>query len=227
MMSLASIKIIVECLLKILKFCKIHNISSLFIGVCAITTLYIVFNEFYLKNRFYEDVRRSAIINKKIADVVKSCGVGSFVSWSTISDLEINKIGRKMRFNDIVGCLSNDEKHCPASVKYSNKLYTAESRVGLDDYVHFAGSQNGMIVSCEINSREISCPHYTPLLLKEMVRNTNLELTSISFILVRNWKADIIYIFTLSFSKSSVPTCTKQNGNILLESLARTAIENL
>ena len=227
MITLASIKIIFDILTKSFKFCHVHRISSILIGVCAITTLYIVFNEFYLKNRFYEDVKRTSIINKKIGDVVRSCGVGSYVSWSTISNLELGNIGRKVSFNDVIGCLSEDSRHCPVSVKYSNKLYLEERRLGLDDYAHFTSADDAIIYSCDIINRQVKCPGYTPLFLKDIVQLTNLELSSVNFILVKNWKDDLIYIFTLSFSASSVPTCTKQTGNILLESLARTAIENL
>lgn len=227
MPSISTIKIIIDILTKVLNFCQIHRISHVLISVCAITTLYIVFNEFYLKNRFYEESHRNSIIYKKIGDIVQSCGVGSYVSWSTIKGVDSETIGRKMRFNDIVGCLSENKDHCPASIKYSNKIYLKEYRIGLDDYANFSQIQDGMIISCPIKDGNAQCPEYTPSTLNSIVKLTNLKLSNINYVLVKNWRDDLIYIFTLSFSSNAIPTCTEQNGNILLDSLARTAIENI
>ena len=87
--------------------------------------------------------------------------------------------------------------------------------------------EDKIIYSCDIVNQEVICPEYTPVFLKEFIKLTNLKLSSINFVLVKNWKDDLIYIFTLSFSENSIPTCSKQTGNILLDSLARTALENM
>ncbi len=226
-MNLGTFQTIFEVSGKIFKVCKEHKIVNLVKLGFMMVIFYMCFTEFYLKNRYFEDAKRNNIIYEKIGDLVKECGQGSFVSWLVFEDYKLNTLPRNVRFNDVIGCLGKDEKHCPVSVRFSNKSYSEPHQLGYDDYNYLSRLENGIIVKCLIDDREPNCPTYTPLLLKKFTKLTNLELSTISYSVVKDYKTNLIYIFTLTFAKNSINTCSNQGANILLDNLIRTTIENL
>ena len=226
-MNFSNIRDLIELINRSFSILKTHRAINLTKTGIILLIFYMCFNDFYLKNRYYHDAKRNNIISKKIGDIVKDCGKNSFISWETIEDSRIELSKRKITFNDVVGCLDINSQHCPVSVKYANAAYLKDYTLGYDDYDYFTNLTTGMLVRCEINNREPNCPDYTPISLKEIIKLTNLELSEITFVTVKDWKRNLVYIFTLSFAKNSVNTCSESGGNMLLSNLADTAMENL
>ncbi|MGL5113592.1 MAG: hypothetical protein ACRC6O_13245 [Flavobacterium sp.] len=233
-MNFGTLKELLELLPKIFSYCKAHRIVNLVKMGVMLMIFYMCFMEFYLKNRYFQDAKRTNIISQKIGDIVKECGTNSFVSWSTIEDTRASLSKKKLTFNDVVGCIGKNKDHCPVSVRYSNPAYLKDYSLGYDDYDFLNNRDSGVIVRCEITNGDPNCPdpqnlgdYYTPNVLKEIVKSTNLELSEISYVMVKDWKRNLVYIFTLSFAKNSINTCSINGGNLLLDNLASTAMQNL
>lgn len=226
-MNISTIKSILELVDKLLTVLNKKKILATTKMVIMLMIFYMCCSEFYLRNRYFQDAKRNNIIIDKIGNIVKECGKNSFVSWSTIEDNKISFSKKSLTFNDIVGCLG-DNKNCPISVKLSNPAYLKNYYLSYDDYEHLNNKiNNGMIVKCSIDNKEIICPDYTPNALKNIVKLTNLDLSQISYAVVKDWKRNLVYVFTLAFAKNSINTCSQTGGNMLLDNLVSTAMENL
>lgn len=226
-MNFSTLKDLLELISKVFNYCKAHRIVNLVKMGIMLMIFYMCFTEFYLKSRYFQDAKRTNIISQKIGDIVKECGTNSFVSWSTIEDTRASVSKKKLTFNDVVGCIGKNKEHCPVSVKYSNPAYSKDYFLGYDDYEFLNTGSSGIIIRCKISNGETNCPEYTPDALKEIVKLTNLDLSEISYVVVKDWKRNLVYIFTLSFAKNSINTCSINGGNLLLDNLASTAMENL
>jgi len=226
-MNLDNLQKLIKLISGLFRFIQEHKAVNLVKMGLMLMIFYMLFMEFYVRNRYYSETRRNNIITEKISEVVKGCGQYSFVSWMVLDDTKASFQKNKVEFVDVIGCVSNRNEHCPVSVKLSNKAYLKTYYLGYDDADYLARLDDGLLVSCDLKDGELSCPEYTPNILRKMAKLTNFKLTQVSYVVVRDFKANMIYIFTLSFTDNSIKTCTDQVGNSLLENLARTAKENL
>ena len=214
-MNFSAIKTLIELIFKIFKHCETHRITSLVKMGFMMITFYMAFTVYFVKNQHSEDTKRLNALTQSMGNIVKGCGKNSFVSWLTVE----NNISSKsiIRFNDVLGCGDN----CPKSVKIENNAYFKEYFLSYDDMEMLKVTKSNEVIYCEKKNGQFECPKQTPLFLEQITKLTNLELSKISFVVVRDlFRKDIIYIFTLSFAKIAKPTCSTENGNNLLQNLS-------
>lgn len=226
-MNFGTLKDILEILPKIFNYCKAHRILNLVKMGIMMMTFYMAFTVYFVRNNQAENTRISNILTKEMGDIVMACGEFSFVSRITVKN---NLTARsKIMFDDVIGCVGKSREHCPASIMSSNDAYFKEYYLSYDDSEILRKTLSNVIIYCEKQNGQFNCPQQdTPLFLKQMAGLTNLELSKISYVLVRDMlRKDIIYIFILSFAEISKPTCSMQTANTLLQSLSINAANSL
>lgn len=216
MLSPSDIKEYLSLLTKFIKFAKEYKVTHILNMGLTIVVFYMCFTEFYLRNRRADDARMQNKILPELGAIAKQCGIDSFVSWISVEEDKFGSNSDNVTFIDVIGCLGSREEHCPVSVKFANKEYLKIQKLGLDDKMYLGRLPTGMVINCSLNDGDMYCPEYTPLLLRKMVKLANLPLDSVSYVVVKDFKQDLIYIFSLSFVDSSKKTCSQQIGNSLL-----------
>lgn len=190
--------------------------------------IYVLYVEVFTKNHHYDVSKSDTIIREQATSLVKECGSYSFVSWAVVNDQALKKERRKFHFKDVIGCLTDDAKHCGVSVMDDNPIYNREYTLSYDDYYHLQSIPAGKLIHYNIvNGRIDDTEDYTPQIMSKLVASTNLPLRNIRYTLVRDYKQNLVYIFSLSFTNNSKPTCSSQIANTLLLNLADTAENNL
>lgn len=219
-MSLANLKLLLDILPKLFAYCKNHRIINLVKMGIMMMTFYMAFTVYFVRNSQSDETKRLNIITKDMGSIVKQCGELSFVSWLTVENKFSSR--SKIRFNEVYGCVGGSKEHCPVSVKISNEAYFKEYYLRYGDSEILKETPSNVVINCKKIDGEFECPQQeTPLFLRQMAKLTNLELSKINYVLVRDiLRKDIIYIFTLSFAEASKPTCSTQVGNTLLQSLS-------
>jgi len=227
-MSWSNLKIILELLSKVVSFCHQKRVVALLQTGLIILALYMSsYAVYYIKNQHSSDTKRTSLIIRKMGDMVSGCGIGSFATWLTVTNNEFKSERDTIQFASALACVGDNKIHCPASFMLSNDLYNKIYSLSYEDSMELKKTPSNMVIDCEMSGSEINCPTYTPDFLKKVKDSLNIELSNASYVIVKGFSNDTIYIFSLSFSANSIPTCSRQVGNTLLESLARTAKDNL
>ena len=226
-MNLVNIKILIELILRIFNFCKKQNILSLVKTGIVLMIFYMLFAEFYLKNKYFQENKNHSIIRNRMSEIVQVCGKNSFISWMVFDDNKISLDTKKMSFVEVLGCLESNDGYCPSSLIFKNKTYLDNYNIGFDDYNYFSKEKDGTLYNCAIKDNQASCDKYTPLLLNQIIKLTNFKLTKIHYILVKDFRYNLVYIFTLSFADDSPSICSDQIINGLLLNLFRITKDNL
>lgn len=225
-MSLANLKLIIDLIAGGLKYCQKKRVTSLLQNTLILLALYLSASLYFVEDRHTSNANKTIIINEKISDIVKSCGVGSYVAWMVIKEgLDLNNSSAIV--TDVVACQSVNKYHCPASVKFLNDIYAKTFKLSLNDVGIIRDTPSNSIVSCTIINNRLKCPNGTPNLLELIQEKLNLPIGRLSYVLVKDFKNKTIYAFSLSFTIAADPTCSQKIGNTLLESLSRTAEANL
>lgn len=226
-MNLVNIKILIELILRIFNFCKKQNILSLVKTGIILMIFYMLFEEFYLKNKYFKENKNHSIVRNRMGEITEVCGKNTFVSWLVFDDRKISVEKRKISFVEVLGCIETKDGYCPSSVIFKNKTYLDDYSIGFDDYNYFSKERDGTLYNCTIKDSQATCDGYTPLLLNQIIKLTNFKLKKIHYILVKDFRYNLVYIFTLSFADDSPTICSDQIISGLLLNLFRITKDTL
>jgi hypothetical protein len=190
-----------------------------FIVLIQITLLICVYTYIISPKNFYIDHKNIATIKKNMGKLVNSCGSGYFASWLV---METSRKKENFIFEDVIGCNYNHAKDCVFSVKdlnlnpFYNKM---EHKIDKKTYNFLSNIPDGEVAYFK-DIKELE-PYKT---IENIIDNTNLPITNVSFTVIKNRKENIIYVFTLTNTNNS-NLCNQKKSTILLKRLAKTTRE--
>lgn len=206
-----------------------RNLKSLYIkltcpivsAIIQLVVIYMIF--FYIfpsyDNRFYNYSINESKVKQQISDIVNKCGEGFFVSWLVLDT--VNK--DKYFFKDVIGCNHEKGINCATSIKDMklNKYYDQEHMIDNGTYNFINNFMTGDISYHDSFSDLNKYPT-----IKDALYNTNLPIYGMALTVVKNIKADILYVFTISDTINN-NKCNKKNMTESLRNLALFAKKRL
>lgn len=172
-------------------------------SIVYLTALFLVYNKFNEFNKF-QTLKNINNIDQALKASVNDCGKGYYASWIVLDKA-------KYFFQNVYGCQKTLE-NCAYSVKDSklNQFYLEDHFLSGKDFIELKEKPNG------------ETAYYTGSVLKkyptifEIVKNSNHEINGMGLVVLKNFKNDLIYIFTIANTSQS-NACSKQEITAHLE----------
>jgi hypothetical protein len=182
------------------KLFKIFAYAAIYLAA-----LILVYDKFHKFSKF-QTLKNIGNIERALKESVNDCGKGYYASWIVLDKT-------KYFFQNVYGC-QGKSKNCAYSVKEAklNQFY-------LDD--HFLSGKDLQ----ELKNKPSGEPAYydSSVLEKyptifEITKNSNHQINELGLVVLKNFKNDLIYIFTIAnTSKSNV--CGRQEITARLEKI--------
>jgi len=203
-----------------MKINKLKNIFTIKETLIIITALAI---HLYFSPAFnyYEHHKSTATVEEGMKKVVKTCGEGYFVSWLS---MDTKGLKNQFLFKDVIGCNKDMSKDCTFSVKgfNLNPFYNkTDHKIDKETYNFLLNIPDSEVAYFK-DIKELN--KYKTI--KYLNDNTNLQITNLSFTVIKNKKKNIIYVFSLQ-NTNKKDTCTRKKSTLLLKELAQITKEGI
>ena len=199
----------------------IRNLVTIFILV------YLGRSLFQSSSIFLHTKKNSVLVNEA-KRVIKTCGASTYISINTINDPFLSIKDRTIMISDVIKCTNADD--CGSSGKDDNEIYGKEYPIGLDDLKYLrqiGGAIQGFKVDGVSIINDDESNGVVPQLLRGIVVSLKDPLSRISFIVVRDILTNMIYIITIGIAKEPNNICQPTTTDMILNTLATTAKNNL
>lgn len=135
-------------------------------------------------------------ISTDIDRILNQCGVGSFIGWVMIEDKEVT-------MQELRGCINQDKNCIRGHLELDNpKAYKDIPDLDFNSYYWLKDVENGRVVTT--NNLEDWRKYNT---VYGVLSETNLPMDEVGFVVVKDFKHDIIYVFDLFFAKGANKNC--------------------
>ena len=164
---------------------------------------------------YYKHHRNISIVKEGMNKVARTCGEGYFVSWLVMKTSDLKD---EFMFQDVIGCNKEMSKNCTFSVKgfNLNPFYNkTDHSIDKETYKFLLNIPDTEVAYFE-DIKELD--KYKTI--KYLNDNTNLQITNLSFTVIKNKKENIIYVFSLQ-NTNKKDTCTRKKSTLLLKELAQ------
>lgn len=174
---------------KVATFWRIILISSQVAIVSAISF------KFLITPIYYKVATNDQAVLDEMDHLLSECGRNSFMSWSVID-------GKNLRIKTVRGCVNNSDNCIDGNVKEQNPIYKIEHKVDPNTFQFMQETTEGSVA---VAGNIEEWRKYDTLY--KILSNTNLPITDIGITLVRDFKNNVIYAFSLSFVKDAEKGC--------------------
>jgi len=203
--------------MKISKLKNIFTKRETLIIICGIL-VHLYFSPAF---NYYDHHKKIITIEEGMNKVARACGEGYFVSWLS---MDIKGLKDQFLFKDVIGCNKQMSKNCTFNVKSLNlnPFYNkTDHKIDKETYKFLLNIPDAEVAYFK-DIKELD--KYKTI--KYLNDNTNLQITNLSFTVIKNKKENIIYVFSLQ-NTNKKDTCTRKKSTLLLKELAQTAKEGI
>lgn len=195
---------------------------------CFVTTMMMAYVVFFKMNNYYKNTKFYSFIENESAKIVNDCGKNSFIFWISFDGLD------NLSFVEATGCTSETRGkkasvNCiDRNIKYQNPVYTRIHKIDLntadlitrtppnqlmiikndvlsEDILEFLkATQEGSVIKIDLRTLSQMEQYNT---FANIIKKTNLGIDIIGVTLVKDFKNNAIYAFTLSFTHGAELNC--------------------
>lgn len=183
--------------------------------ICAliqVSILYLAFIYLINFNFYYKAHQIQNNLPKIIKQSVSQCGIGHWLSWVSINQLE-----EKYSFIDIYSC-KEEKKDCAISVKSERSFFNQEHNINANEIDILKSMKSGNVIFYpNIQKIKESNNHFKSTIYKAITEQES-DIKKFGLVPIKKFKNNTIYLLTLSKTKSN--KCSDEEMINILNKLA-------